>query len=1010
MKKILLGLGAFLLLLVLLAVAVPFLFKDKIKAKVDEQIANSLNAKVQYDADQIGVTLISTFPDLGVTLGELRVIGIDSFSRDTLAYIPKLRVGLDLMSVIQGAKMQINEVVLERPRISVVVLKSGLANYDIAKPDTAVKVPADTASNFAIGIKQWKVENGWLRYDDRSLPFKTTLAGLNHTGSGDFAKEVFDMTSNTTAERFSVAYGGAEYLTDKKLTADVTMAMDLKNMAFAFKENTVRLNEFVTHFDGTIKMPGAPMDFDIKFNAPETDFKNLLSLMPGMYSADFKDIKTTGKMVFDGYYKGRMDSVQAPGFGVNLKVADATFQYPKLPRAVKNINVDVTVDDADGITDHTKVDLRKLHLDLGNDPVDAVAKIDGLNPMLVDGNVKAKVNLAEMMQVYPVAGLVLRGLLDVDATAKGTYSKTQMPVVQAKLNLTNGYVKSKDFPAPIEGLEVVSKVTNATGKTDDTDIRIENFKMSLDGEPFGGRVYVQGIAKPVFDADVHGTVDLTKMTKIFPIAGTTLAGRLQGNLQTKGRMADIEAKQYQKVTSSGAVTVQNLTYQSKDFPQGMTIKTANGTFNNTQIGVKGMAGTVGRSDFRADGTINNYMGYALGVNKQPLVANLTVASNRFDVNEFMVDPASGTSTAPQAAKQQEAVGVVEVPGNVDLTLNVSAAQVLYDNLDLRQAKGQVVVRDKKVKLNGMDFNTLGGGFTADGTYDAHDLAHPGFDMALGIRDLSFQQAFTAFNTIQKLAPAAQYLNGNFSTTMKLAGGLGQDMMPLLSSLKGNALVAVAKATVSQLPALQKIASLTNLPSLKEMVLKDQKIALDVSNGNVVVKPFEVKLPGDDIKMQIGGLSSLAGEMDFVSALDVPTGKVGQQLSGKLASLSGVSNLKAAERVTINVKIGGTVTNPKVSLSGGSVKGAAKDLAKSLVDAKVNEGKAKLEDLKQKAQDSVRREATRQAEALRAKAEAEAKTRVSNEVKDRLAKDSTARKAADALKNAAGGKLKGLFGK
>ena len=980
---------------------------------MDEQIAKNVNAKVQYDASQIDVTLISSFPDLGVGLGELRVIGLDSFSRDTLAYIPKLTVDLNLMSVIRGEKMQINAVTLTRPRIHVVVLKSGRANWDIAKADTtAAATPADTASRFQLGIKEWRVTDGELAYDDRSIPFQMALEGLNHTGTGDFAQDVFDMTSKTTAERFSMVYAGTEYVSDKHLDADVTMAMDLANMAFTFKENTVKLNDFVTHFDGTIKMPGDPIDFDIKFNAPETDFKALLSLLPGMYTPQFKDVTTTGKMSFDGYYKGRMDLLSMPGYGVNLKVNNATFKYPQLPREAKNINVDVSIVDPDGKTENLKVDLRKLHVDLGPDQIDAVAKINGLAPMQLDGNVKAKINLAEAMKVYPVAGLTLRGLLDVDATAKGIYSETQMPVVHAKMNLTNGYVKSKDFPAPIENLMMVSNIANATGKTDDTDVKIENFKMTLDGEPVSGRVYVKGIAKPVFDADLKGVIDLTKITKIFPLEGTTLAGRIAGEFAAAGRMTDIDAGQYQKVKASGAVKVNDLTYKSKDLPQGMTIKAANGTFNNEKITISGMQGTLGRSDFRADGVVSNYMGYALSKTHSPLLGTLTVSSNRFDVNEWMVDPASGASTAPAAGKSgapAQAEGVVQVPADLNLTLNATAGQVLYDNLDLRNAKGQIVVKDRTVKLNDVSFSTLGGGFTLAGTYDARDLSKPGFDMALGIKDLNFQQAYTAFNTIKQLAPAAKFLDGNFSTNFNLAGTLGQDMLPVMSSLRGKALVEVLQATVQRLPAAQKLSSLVNLSSLKDLTLKDQKISLDVSNGNVVVKPFSINIPGDDIKMNLGGTSSLTGDMAFVSALDVPTGKVGQALSSKLSSLTGVSNLKAAERVTMNVNIGGTLTDPKLSLSGGSAKGAAKDLAKSIVDAKVNEGKEKLAEKRKQAEDSVRNMATRKAQELQAKAETEAKTRLKDEAAKRL-KDSTTRKAADAVKNQAKDKLKGLFGK
>src|SRR5690606_35783272 len=114
------------------------------------------------------------------------------------------------------------------------------------------------------------------------------------------------------------------------------------------------------------------------------------------------------------------------------------------------INVDMSVDNKDGNINNTNISIRQFHLDLGKNPVDAKATIQGLEPMQVDGNLKANVNLAEMTKVFPVEGMTLRGLLKIDADAKGTYSETQMPVIKADLNLSNGYVKSADFPAPIE--------------------------------------------------------------------------------------------------------------------------------------------------------------------------------------------------------------------------------------------------------------------------------------------------------------------------------------------------------------------------------------------------------------------------------------------------------------------------------------------------------------------------------------------------------------------------------
>ncbi|MFC5270954.1 AsmA-like C-terminal region-containing protein [Adhaeribacter terreus] len=989
MKKVFIGFAIFLVVLIAAAALIPVLFKDKIKEIVDKEIAKNVDAKVIYKADDIGVSIFSTFPNLGLNIDNLAVVGVDSFQRDTLAYLPQFRMGLDLMSVISGDQLKIKSIKLTEPNIKLKVLKSGKANWDIYKAIPTEGEPDTATSDFSMAMEKWEVENGKLVYEDLSLPFSVQLLKMNHTGSGDFEKSVFDMVSKTTSEGFTMTYDGVNYITNKKLDADVTLAMDLDKSLYTFKDNKFKINDFAMDFAGSILMPGSDIDLDLTFKALDTDFKTILSLVPGMYTEQFKDVKTDGKLAFDGYVKGRFNETSMPGFGTNLKVTNAMFKYPDLPQAATNINVDMSVDNKDGIINNTNVQVRKFHLDLGKNPVDAKAVINGLDPMKVDGNLKANIDLNEMTKVFPVEGMTLRGLLKVDANAKGTYSAKQMPVMTANLNLANGYVKSKDFPAPIENLNALVNVLNATGNTDDTEIKIENFKMLLEGEPLGGRVYVKGIDKPVFDADVKGTIDLTKMTKIFPLEGMTLTGRIKADIKTKGKMADIEAEKYGNIVSSGSMHVDKLTFVSKDLPQGMKVTTADASFNNEKINVQNMSGFVGKSDVQVNGTISNYMGYMFAEN-QPLRGTMNVSSKRFDVNEWMVDEYSGQPVAQQSPT--EATGVVEVPGNIDFVLNATVNEVLYDNLKLQNMKGGVIIKDKTAKLQNLAFNTLGGAFVTNGSYNTQSLAHPKFTFDLDIKNLDFKEAFNAFETIQKLAPISKFLEGKFSTNFAFAGELGQDMMPVMGTMTGKGVIEVVRAVVKNIKVLNKIGETTNFKEVQNFVVENKDIAAEILNGNLVVKPFDIKV--GDMNMTVGGTNNLSGIMDYGVAMDVPTGKVGSALNQKLSSFAGMKDYKGAERVTLNLKVGGTMDDPKIALAGGSAKAQAKEMVKDVVTSRLNTEKEKLNVKRQAAQDSLQRELDRR------KQEAEEKARQEMEKKRK--------EAEDKLKKEAENKLKGIF--
>ena len=935
MRKILLGFLVFVVLLVVALAAAPFLFKDKLRALADQQIAQRVRAKVQYNPADIDVTLLSTFPNLGLDIKNLRVIGVDSFSHDTLAYLPDLRVGLDLMSVIRGQQIDIKSVALDRPDIAIKVLKSGRANWDIMISDSAAAAKGQDTSSVNLAIQGWKITDGRLRYDDRSIPFSFDARGVNHTGKGDFAQNIFDLTSNTTINQLTANYNGTDYLTNKQVNADVAMAMDLNKSLYTFKDNKVLLNDFPFSFAGAIGLPNKDdITYDITFKALQTDFKNILSLVPGVFNKEFKDVQASGQVAFDGYVKGVQNKLRMPGYGVNLAVTNGQFKYPQLPEAAKNINVKMVVDNPSGFTNNVKVNVSQFHLDLGSNPVDGNVAIDGLEPMKVDGRVKANVNLAEALKVYPVAGLNMRGQFFVDATGKGTYSKTQMPVVNAAIRMTNGYVKSDKFPAPIEDINLNGTVVNTTGQVNDTQLNLSQFHMMLEGEPLDGRLTAHNIDKPVFDANVKGTVDLTKITKIFPLEGMTVTGRVSGNIAAAGNMADVDAGRYQNVKASGSVQAKNVTYKSKDLPQGVNISSAAGTFNNNQIVIQQLNGTAGSSDFAANGTISNYLGY-LFTPGQPLRGTMNVTSHNFNVNEFMVDPVSEKPTPGAVQKAPaKADGVVPIPKFFDLVLNSKVDNVTYDNLKLQNATGTVTVKNEVATLKNLTFNTLGATFGTTGSYNTQDLAHPKFDLGLNIKNLDFQKAFASFNSVKALVPLASAVQGVFNTTFSASGEMGQDMLPKLSTLSGKGVFDILKASVLQSPTLTQIASLTTLPELKNLSIANKVVDAQIVDGKLIVKPFDFSV--GDLKLTLGGTNSLAGIVDYVAAINAPTGKLGNALNSKLTQLTGVQNIQGTDRVTLGLGIGGNIASPTVKLTSGSLKDQGKAIVTNVVKTKLTD--------------------------------------------------------------------------
>ncbi len=139
---------------------------------------------------------------------------------------------------------------------------------------------------------------------------------------------------------------------------------------------------------------------------------------------DFASVKTAGKLELDGYAKGVYTETALPAFGLDLKVEDAMFKYPDLPKAVNNIQVDLHVDNPGGGEDNTFVNLKRFYMEMAGNPIDMNMKVrTPVSDPDIDGGIKAKFNMASVKDVIPMEqGDEMNGNITADVQLKGKVS------------------------------------------------------------------------------------------------------------------------------------------------------------------------------------------------------------------------------------------------------------------------------------------------------------------------------------------------------------------------------------------------------------------------------------------------------------------------------------------------------------------------------------------------------------------------------------------------------------
>ncbi len=1018
MKKFLKITGITLLVLLLIAFLIPVLFKKQITELVKKEINKSLTAKVDFT--DLSLSLFRHFPKVSIALEDLSVVGTGTFENDTLVAASSIDVSADLFSVIKGENIKVSGIFLESPRIRALVNADGQANWDIVKDsdETPEEEPVDTsASAFQLSLKKYEINDGYIYYRDETLGMITEIDGLDHEGSGDFTSDVFTLSTQTQAEAVNFSYAGIPYLANTRTILDADIKIDNAQQVYSFDTDDIQLNNLKLSADGSMGIVNdSTYSMDFRFKTPSNQFRDILSMVPAIYRNDFDKIETSGTAAFEGWVKGQYSPQQLPAYDVKLAVNDGSFKYPDLPKPVKNIQIDLHAQNPDGVFDNTMINLSKGHLEMGQEPFDFRFLLQ--NPetrQYIDAAIKGQLDLAQVGQFVKLPeSTKLAGQVRADAFAKGNMSAIQNQSgpfsAGGDLQISELFYSAADFPQPIQHGNMSIQLANEGGVADNTKIEISKGHIELGPDPFDFRLTLtQPMSSQRFDGSAKGRLTLANIAQFTSFEpGTELSGLLNADLTFGGSMDAINKEAYDQVKTSGTASIRDMKYKSPDYPTGISLPQLDANFTPANISISQLKGSYLGTNISGQGSLDNMIGYA--IKNEALRGSLNLELDKMNLNQWM-----GTSEAPTATENSGAEstagtsdGPFLVPGNIDLKLTARAGEVIYDKVSYRNIKGALRLANETVELQNVSTEALGGSMLFNGTYSTlRDKKNPEIALSYDVKDIDIQKAFQSFVTVEKLMPIGQFLAGKLNSQLTMTGSLNGSMMPDLSSLSGKGNMLLLEGVLRKFAPLEKLANTLQIAELQSITLKDIRNSIEFANGKVLVKPFTVKVK--DIEMEIGGMHGFDQSIEYVIGMKLPRKYLGNQGNALVNNLATEANKKGipvqlGETVILNVKMGGSISNPTIRTD---LKEVAGDAAQQLKEQAADFAQQKIDSAKSAIRDTLT--------SVKNQVVEEAKEKVKDELKDRLfgtkdttnkAADSTGQKPKEKVKET----LKGLFNK
>lgn len=584
------------------------------------------------------------------------------------------------------------------------------------------------------------------------------------------------------------------------------------------------------------------------------------------------------------------------------------------------------------------------------------AGIDGwvaLKDPAIDMDLKLNTNeigFKEILSLVPAiyanefSNLKTDGTATLTAYAKGIMQGDTVPQFNIDMQVKNAMFRYPSLSAGVDQIDINANAKNPGGSIDLTTISINPLSFRLAGNPFSLTAEIKTpISDPDFKAEAKGMLDLGMIKQVYPLDSMELNGTVNADMQLASRLSYIEKEQYDLVQASGTIGLTNMKLKMKDMPD-IDIKRSLFTFTPKYLQLSETTVNIGKNDLTADSRFENYIGYAL--KGTTLKGTLNVRSNYFNLNDFMttatdntVETGTASSTATPADSTVTATsGIIEVPKNIDFQMDANLKQVLFDKMTFDNMNGKLIVKDGKVDMKNLSMNTMGGNVVMNGYYSTASTKKPKLDAGFKLANLNFTQAYKELDMIQQLAPVFEHLKGNFSGNLNVETDLDTAMSPVMTTLQGNGNLSTNDLSLGGVKVIDQIAEAVKQPNLKEMKVKDMSIDFTIKDGRVATKPFDIKL--GNYAINLSGSTGLDQTIDYSGKVKLPS------------SVGGFVNMP-----TLDLKIGGTFTSPKVSIDTESMANQAIEAVK---DKAIDELSKKLGLGSKNNKDSLKKEGTEKA--------------------------------------------------
>ena len=456
-----------------------------------------VNCEMQLE--KADLTLIKTFPNIGLDISNVALINPMEGTSDTLARISQLVVTVDAKKFMDEKDIVIKKCILEDAAINIFFDEEGNNNFDVfnssEKNDTT-----SSSFDYLIDIEQIRLKNTQVAYNDLRSDMKAAIEGLNLDLNGKLASKNIDAfldlkardldfsQPNLTAKAkdMEVNFLGKmldfnqidgtlkigtpdicldlkeNYLDNDTLNLVLPVKFNLEQMKGHLTDATITLNDYNFNLDGDAELAdNGNINLDLSLKSNTLVIEDVLTYLPENVQESLSSIDYLGKItITEAQVNGTYNDSLMPLITAKVLTDKATVNIPSLPYPFTDVDLDAYIDL--NLNEQSDVTINQLNAKFNQTDLNITGLVsDVTDDLALDLNVKADVPMKDIKGFLP-DNISIGGRTDLNLKAKFTPDNLMKSLDDYNLNrlFAQGTLKIKNFAFNMDDIHADAPVLN----------------------------------------------------------------------------------------------------------------------------------------------------------------------------------------------------------------------------------------------------------------------------------------------------------------------------------------------------------------------------------------------------------------------------------------------------------------------------------------------------------------------------------------------------------------------